>query len=95
MGTLIIPKTLFMKKALNLMLFNNLAENYFTFTALHSAEKFSKEQQFLGLDLTFFPLSQLCESVPVYVRMEEKLTECQKCLKFYENVPVTKVGTTV
>ena len=29
--------------------FKNLAINYFTFTALHSADKFSKELQILGL----------------------------------------------
>ncbi|XP_059093900.1 uncharacterized protein LOC131888954 isoform X2 [Tigriopus californicus] len=34
--------------------------------------------------------NEVCESVPVYVTHKEKVTECQKCKKYYETVPVTK-----
>lgn len=34
--------------------------------------------------------NEVCESVPVYVTHKEKVTECQRCKKYYETVPVTK-----
>ena len=36
-------------RAQDLLLFQNLAANYFTFTSLHYAENFSKKQQIVGL----------------------------------------------